>query len=38
MVLGGEEFLEFNIENSKLVVDQLIDKYWWLCPMSERDT
>ncbi len=35
MVLSGEEFSEINTENSKLVVDQLVDKYWWLCPMRE---
>jgi len=35
MVLVGGEFLEINTENSKLVVDQLVDKYWWLCPMRE---
>ena len=24
-----------NTENSKLVVDQLVERYWWLCPMRE---
>ncbi|HOO54769.1 MAG TPA: hypothetical protein PLX30_11110 [Methanothrix sp.] len=22
-------------ENSKLVIDQLVEKYWWLCPMKD---
>ena len=25
----------YNTENSKLVVDQLVERYWWLCPMRE---
>jgi putative transposase len=35
MVLAGGEFSEINTENSKLVIDQLVDKFWWLCPMRE---
>jgi putative transposase len=35
MELAGEEFSEINTENSELVVDQLVDKYWWLCHMRE---
>ncbi len=38
MVLAGEEFSEINTENSKLVVDQLVDKYWWLCSYEGADT
>lgn len=35
MVLSGGEFSEINTENRKLAVDQLVDKYWWLCPVRE---
>ena len=35
MVLAGGEFKAINTENSKLVIDQLVEKYWWLCPMRE---
>jgi len=35
MVLAGGEFYEINTENSKRVVDQVVDKYWWLYPMRE---
>lgn len=35
MVLAGGEFSEINTENSKLVIDQMVDKFWWLCPMRE---
>jgi putative transposase len=35
MVLAGGEFAEINTENSKLVIDQMVDKFWWLCPMRE---
>jgi putative transposase len=35
MVLAGGEFSAINTENSKLVIDQLVEKYWWLCPMRE---
>jgi putative transposase len=35
MILAGGEFQEINTENSKLVIDQLVERYWWLCPMRE---
>jgi len=35
MILAGGEFTEINTENSKRVIDQLVEKYWWLCPMRE---
>jgi len=35
MVLAGGEFFEINTQNSIMVVDQLVNKYWWLCPMRE---
>jgi len=35
MILAGGEFKNNNTENSKLVVDQLVERYWWLCPMRE---
>jgi len=35
MILAGGEFKNINTENSKLVVDELIERYWWLCPMRE---
>jgi|GEM_PF-725155 len=35
MVLAGGEFSVINTENSKLVIDQLVEKFWWLCPMRE---
>jgi transposase InsO family protein len=35
MILAGGEFKNANTENSKLVVDQLVERYWWLCPMRE---
>jgi transposase len=34
-VLAGGEFSNINTENSKLVLDQLVDGYWWLLPMRE---
>ena len=24
-----------NTKNSKKVVDQMVERYWWLCPMRE---
>jgi hypothetical protein len=36
MILAGEEFFEINTENSNIVIDQMIEKYWWLCPLRER--
>jgi hypothetical protein len=35
MVLAGGEFTEINTENSMLIIDQLVNKFWWLCPMRE---
>lgn len=35
IVLAGGEFSEINTENSMLVIDQMVDRYWWLCPMRE---
>jgi len=35
MVLAGGEFSEINTENSKLVIDQMVERYWWLCPLRE---
>jgi putative transposase len=35
MVLAGGEFTEINTDNSMLVIDQLVDKFWWLCPLRE---
>ena len=35
MVLAGWEFTEINTENSKLIIDQLVDKFRLLCPMRE---
>jgi transposase InsO family protein len=35
MVLAGGEFFEINTENSKLVIDQMVEMYWWLCPLRE---
>jgi len=35
MVLAGGEFSVINTENSKLVIDQLVERFWWLCPMRE---
>jgi putative transposase len=33
MILAGGEFMNINTKNSKLVVDELVERYWWLCPM-----
>ena len=35
MILAGGEFRNINTENSKFVVDELVERYWWLCPMRE---
>jgi putative transposase len=35
MILAGGEFTELNTENSMMIIDQLVDKFWWLCPMRE---
>ena len=34
-VLAGGEFSNINTENSKLVLDQVVDRYSWLLPMRE---
>jgi putative transposase len=33
MILAGGEFKNVNTENSKLVVNQLVERYWCLCPI-----
>jgi hypothetical protein len=33
MILAGGEFKDVDTENSKLVVDQLVERYWWICPL-----
>jgi putative transposase len=35
MILAGGEFDAINTKNSKKVVDQMVERYWWLCPMRE---
>lgn len=35
MVLAGGEFCEINTKNNMLVIDQMVDKLWWFCPMRE---
>jgi putative transposase len=34
-VLAGGEFSNINTENSKHVLDQVVNRYWWLLPMRE---
>jgi putative transposase len=34
-VLAGGEFSNINSENSRLILDQVVDRYWWLRPMRE---
>jgi putative transposase len=34
-VLAGGEFSNINTENSKHVLGQVVDRYWWLLPMRE---
>jgi len=34
-ILAGSEFSNINTENSKQVLDQVIEKYWWLLPVRE---
>jgi len=36
MVLAGGEFSDINTENIKLIIDQLVEKFWWLCPLREH--
>lgn len=35
MILAGGEVRNINTKNIKLVVDQLVEKHWWLCTMRE---
>jgi len=35
VILAGGEFKNINTKNSKSVVDQLVERYWWICPMRE---
>jgi putative transposase len=35
MIQAGGEFDAINTENSKKVIDQMVERYWWLCPMRE---
>lgn len=35
MILAGGEFTSISTENSKKVVAQLVERYWWLYPMKE---
>jgi len=35
MVLAGGELKKINTHNSIEIINQLVDSYWWLCPMSE---
>jgi putative transposase len=34
-ILAGGEFVAINTENSMVVVDQMVERYWWLSPMRE---
>jgi putative transposase len=34
-ILAGGEFITINTENSIIVVDQMVERYWWLRPMRE---
>ena len=34
MIFASGEFSNINTKNSKMV-DQLVERYWWLCPMGE---
>jgi putative transposase len=34
-ILAGGEFSEINTENSIRILKQLIDEYWWFCPLRE---
>lgn len=35
MVLAGGEFFEVNTENIKLVIDQMVERHWWLFPLRD---
>jgi transposase InsO family protein len=34
-ILAGGEFANINTENSKEVIDQMVESYWQICPMRE---
>jgi putative transposase len=34
-ILAGGEYSEINTENSLRVLQQLVDEYWWFCPLRE---
>lgn len=34
-ILAGGEFVKINTENSIIVVDQMVERHWWLRPMRE---
>jgi len=34
-ILAGGEYSEINTENSLCVLQQLVDEYWWFCPLRE---
>ncbi len=34
-ILAGGEFESINTENSKIVIDQMVEKYWIICPLRE---
>ena len=35
ILLAGGKFFESNTENIKLVINQMVERYWWLCPLKE---
>jgi putative transposase len=34
-ILVGSEFPEINTHNSMLILNRLVEDYWWLCPLRE---
>ncbi len=34
-ILAGGEFESINTENSKVVINQMVEKYWIICPLRE---
>ena len=34
-ILAGGEFSEINTHNSMLILNRLVEDYWWLCPLRE---
>ena len=34
-ILAGGEFVTINTENSMIVLDQMVERYWWLSPLRE---